>query len=146
MLARTEAVLTCDASGGNAIIAQRLDPQYVAVCSWSTVRVSDALGTGIEVFIEPDQEGTYHMNAGNQPGLGNVNILSWVPPPLILEMNDGQITAPNFRVITSNADGETRTLNVEYYLYDKRVRELGRAEDLLALVGRGGTLFGSLQT
>ncbi len=147
-LARVLMNVTGDASGGTMTISLKMDPQYVTVCSWLRLVQSDSTAIAMEINVLPDagMGVTFALSADNLDGYSGSNVafahhVTWVPPPVILEKEDSNLDLPFISCVKNNANTQVFKLNAEFYLFDKRVRELGAAEDMLALIGRGGSRF-----
>ncbi len=128
-------------------IVLRLDANYLSVCSWLFL-ATEAGDSPIKVALVPDSTmgGNFHLQTDNLDGYAGSNEafaqrITWVPPPVLLFQDDGQAAPPNISAQKANVNGEDLVMGAEIYMFDKRARELGKAEDLLALIGRGGSKF-----
>lgn len=140
---RVNTLVTGDVSGGALTVIWRFDPVYVGVCAWMRCKQSESpVPILMECTLYPTSTANYGFEVANQNAVGGFRSQTmWVPPPVILETNDNQATPPTIQFRKVNVDGETLRCNAEIYLFDKRAREIGQVEDLLAAIGRGGSLF-----
>lgn len=136
-MCRVDVNIAGDASGGNLFIILRMDKAYVSVVSYMRIKQTDSSVIAMEANIIPEAVGTFALRTSTTGS----SEFTWVPPPVILEQADNQITAPRISCQKVNIEDDEFILNAEIYLFDKRAREVGRAEDLLALIGRGGQRF-----
>lgn len=140
-LVRCAVTADGDASGGRLTIDLRMDTAYIAVMSWVRVIQSQSTAVAFDMDLTPEAVGSFGLRTDNNVSGTAQRQMTWVPPPVILEMADGQVTPPRFTADIANVDTENLQMNAEIYLFNKRAREIGRAEDLLALIGRGGQSF-----
>lgn len=143
-LVRYNSIVTGDASGGNLTQVVRMPIAWTAVIAWVRLLQDDVSAVIMDAEVIPDggMGGSFNLSANNVSALGTFHsVMTWVPPPIILVRDDGATTPPTLTCVKANVDTENFRLNAEIYLYDKRAREVGQAEDLLQLLGRGGSLY-----
>lgn len=148
MLCRVNSLATGDASGGAITQVIRMDPSYSSVVAWVRMVQDDNTTIIMTAAVIPDNEmgASFQVMGDNLDGYSGSNEAFaaqsvFVPPPIILSQEDGTATPPTITCDKVNVDTKIFRVSAEIYMFDKRAREVGQAEDLLALIGRGGQRF-----
>ncbi len=146
-LCRFLVKLAADASGGQLTIDLRMPDDFVSVVSWIRAVQDDATPVACQIQLRPDNatqfQGSFSLARDNINGSSTAFHAEtlWVPPAILMEQEDSATISPSITIAKANVDTFELDATGEIYLYDKRIRELGQAQDLFALIGRGGSSF-----
>ncbi len=139
---------TGDASGGTQNIVMQMPDNYTSIVSWGFAQQSDATPISMQMAIAPDNTMAapgITMRVDNIDGYSGSNEafadeMTFVPPAIMLTTPTTG-AQPSFSMSKVNADGQTLLFAGEIYLFNRRAWESGRAADMFASIGRGGSRF-----
>ncbi len=127
----TAITLASAAGGGTNLLVVRLDPRFTQLVAFVGVSVSGGVAATITGRVELDCGGfeqwlqSLSIPLADTGSTGNEHNAIWTPPNVLCsaEPNTDSSAAPRVRVIIPNVDGESLTLRVVCYNFDKRARE-----------------------
>lgn len=131
------------AVGANSPTQFRFDPRYTQLVSYMNFLEIGAPGA-VDVMweIQCSNQDRIIVNQTlplmDVVGLGFSNVGLWTPPAILCSAPVGDDdSAPWFRAVVNNVNGESSVLRARIYNFDKRARELVPLPQLLASLTRG---------